>query len=124
MLFRPLSSFEQIESGKRSGVYLIRSSEGKVYVGLSAFVSDRISRWHLIALRAGRHHIKNLQDDFNRLGENAFEAWHIEKIKVLKWSPGKNEEALQRERWWIQNFHAAGVEVYNVQGTGLKSVYL
>jgi predicted GIY-YIG superfamily endonuclease len=115
-LFRPLSAFEQTEVGNQSGVYLIRSSEGKVYIGISAFVCERVFENHLGALRARRHKIKKLQADFDRLGENAFEAWHIEPRQVDKGWAGMNDETLQRERWWIQSFHSAGVELYNVSG--------
>jgi len=90
-------------------VYIIRTCEGRIYVGSYTSVCRRIFNGHLRALRKGEHSIKELQADFNRLGENAFEAWWVEQISMASGS-AQAPKASERERWWIRSFFESGVE--------------
>ncbi len=55
------------------GIYIIKNEkENKIYVGQSIMIEQR-GRQHFTDLRGNRHPSKQLQEDFNRLGENAFE---------------------------------------------------
>ena len=68
------------------GIYTITNvKENKVYVGQSIMIEQR-RRQHFTDLRGGRHQIKKLQEDFNRLGEESFEHQiykELEKDDVL-----------------------------------------
>jgi hypothetical protein len=120
MLFQPLAAFEKTEfKGTPGGVYVIRTCEGRIYVGCSNSVCGRIFG-HLCALRKGRHPIKELQADFKRLGEDAFEAWWVEQISMAPGS-ARAPKAAERERWWIRSFFENGIEVYNsISRPGLR----
>jgi group I intron endonuclease len=55
------------------GIYTIKNKkENKIYVGQSIMIEQRRTQ-HLTDLRGGRHQVKELQEDFNRLGEQSFE---------------------------------------------------
>ena len=50
-------------------VYAIRcEANGKVYVGMSSNVKQRWSR-HMSRLRAGKHHVPDMQADYDKYGE-------------------------------------------------------
>lgn len=56
-----------------SGVYTITNlKENKIYVGQSIMIEQRRTQ-HFTDLRGKRHPNKQLQEDFNRLGEEEFE---------------------------------------------------
>lgn len=86
------------------GIYLIANwSERKCYVGSSKYIEDRLNG-HRSQLRRGKHHSKRLQEDWNRLGESAFQ--------FLKWEEVSNIAELgARERFWIGKFE--GHKHYN-----------
>ena len=55
------------------GIYIIKNKkENKIYVGQSIMIEQRRTQ-HLTDLRGKRHPNKQLQEDFNRLGEESFE---------------------------------------------------
>lgn len=55
------------------GVYVITCvPTGKVYVGHSTRIKDRLEKEHLPSLRAGAHPTKHLQNAWNKYGEDAF----------------------------------------------------
>ena len=55
------------------GIYIIKNEkENKIYVGQSIMIEQRRTQ-HFTDLRGKRHPNKQLQEDFNRLGEDAFE---------------------------------------------------
>ena len=62
----------QLPQTRTAGVYLIENgTTGKVYVGSSQDIADRLKR-HLRLLRAGKHHSLKLQRSFDKHGEAAF----------------------------------------------------
>ena len=55
------------------GIYIIKNKkENKIYVGQSIMIEQRRNQ-HFTNLRGKRHQNKQLQEDFNRLGEEFFE---------------------------------------------------
>tara|TARA_A100001391_G_scaffold171986_1_gene133450 strand:+ start:140 stop:598 length:459 start_codon:yes stop_codon:yes gene_type:complete len=55
------------------GIYIIKNEkENKIYVGQSIMIEQR-KKQHFTDLRGKRHPNKQLQEDFNRLGEDAFD---------------------------------------------------
>jgi hypothetical protein len=55
------------------GIYTIKNKkENKIYVGQSIMIEQRRTQ-HFTDLRGKRHPNKQLQEDFNRLGEESFE---------------------------------------------------
>jgi hypothetical protein len=55
------------------GIYIIKNKkENKIYVGQSIMIEQRRTQ-HFTDLRGKRHQNKQLQEDFNRLGEESFE---------------------------------------------------
>lgn len=53
----------------RSIYVITHNITGRSYVGSSGRVQTRL-RLHFAALRSGRHSVKDMQDDFNKYGEN------------------------------------------------------
>lgn len=66
------------ENKNRQGVYYIRS-DGKLYVGSSIGISERISE-HFTHLRGNRHCNKELQESYNQFGEELVEFGVIEYV--------------------------------------------
>lgn len=61
------------------GIYKItNTTDNKVYVGQSVDISNRF-RGHKAMLNKGEHHCKSLQEDWERLGADAFEFETIEE---------------------------------------------
>ncbi len=51
-------------------VYAIKHNPtGRIYIGSTCNVKERI-RQHMSLLRSGKHHVENMQDDFNQYGED------------------------------------------------------
>jgi len=104
--------YRQERKAKQPGcVYqIVNSINGKVYVGQTTSGNLRWKK-HLSALRGNYHENPNLQADFNKFGEEAFE-WSI--IQELS----KDKEMLEQEETKIiQKFLSEGKNLYNVQKT-------
>lgn len=89
---------------------IVNSINGKVYIGET--IKGEL-RWqeHLRELRGNRHPNPNLQVDFNKIGEDAFE-WSI-----IQEFPKDKEMLKQEETKIIQKFLSEGKNLYNVQKT-------
>ena len=86
---------------------VVNSQNGRIYVGETL---QGELRWksHLRHLRGDYHRNSNLQEDFNKLGEEAFE-WSI--IKEL---PKDREVLTKEEKLHIDSLIAEGKSLYNV----------
>lgn len=81
---------------KRMFVYSIRcKANGKCYIGSTENIKSRL-RHHAGALRSGKHYNKLLQADFNKFGEENFEA------RVLTTTDDCRPHALAMEKNWIK----------------------
>lgn len=83
-----------------SGIYKIANkSNGKVYIGQSNCVPNRISS-HFLMLRRGRHHSRGMQVDWDN--GDIFEWVIIESIPV--------SQLTERERYWINHYSSNSTE--------------
>lgn len=95
----------------RIGVYWIKSIfDQKVYIG-SATIDFSI-RWkqHLALLRNGNHGNHNLQQAWNKLGEDNFRFEIIEQTETP-------QEARLSEQAWLDEYFDGGRFCYNLTGT-------
>ena len=85
---------------------IVNKQNGRIYVGET---TQGELRWksHLTYLRGGYHDNSNLQEDFNKFGEEAFE-WSI--IKEL---PKDREVLTKEEKLHIDSLIAEGKSLYN-----------
>lgn len=68
-------------NANKSGIYQIENLiNGRIYVGRASRFKGRWST-HLSSLRNNKHHNEYLQNDFNKLGEDAFQFEVIEVVK-------------------------------------------
>ena len=86
---------------------IVNNQNGRIYVGET---TRGELRWrdHLTSLKGGRHKNSNLQDDFNKFGEEVFE-WSI--IKEL---PKDKQVLLLEEIKTINSFLKEGKNLYNL----------
>ena len=78
------------------GIYLIGcTSTGKVYIGRSSDVSERIKS-HFYILRKGTHYNSDFQRDFNEFGEDNF---YNEILKTI--DTGDNETLIKSEQEFL-----------------------
>ena len=86
-----------------SGIYVIKNlAEGHNYVGSSVRVCARMDG-HKSRLEKGKHHSKNLQEDWNRLGSHNFLFEVLEEVDLVLLQ--------ERENFWIEELK--GLERYN-----------
>lgn len=70
-----------------SGVYMIHNSvTGRNYIGSSRCVRGRI-KTHLSALRGNRHSIEEMQEDFNKYGEESFSFIPLFEVSRDEYAP-------------------------------------
>lgn len=74
-------------------VYALRHNPtGRIYVGSSANVEKRVYH-HMMLLRNGCHHVKDMQDDFAEYGED----YSVEILdEITKW------QERTKEYYWMQ----------------------
>lgn len=92
---------------ERSGIYcIINNNNGKMYVGQSVHLSERIKQ-HFSELKRGKHPNKYLQRDFNK--DAKFFTWKILELVDVR---NLNE----REKYWIEFYHTRNHKYgYNIQ---------
>lgn len=89
----------------KSGVYaLINTQTGKMYIGSSKNIKNRIGQ-HFAALRSGRHCNKELLKDFNNGDEITY--------KVLALVPDLHAELFNRETEYIRRAKKNHISLYN-----------
>jgi len=89
----------------KTGIYKItNTNNGKVYVGSSIDIDNRL-RSHLSNLKRGKHHNKQLLEDFNTFGEHCFELSKIELCDMY--------EMIDREDYWIEHLDSVN-SGYNI----------
>jgi hypothetical protein len=96
------------------GVFLIRNkANGKVFIDSSLNVPGKINR-HKFALNAGLHQSKNLQKDWNELGEDKFEFETLEPVEPRD-DPNYNYKADLEvlEDLWLEKLEPYGEKGYN-----------
>lgn len=102
---------------KVSGIYTITNKEtGKLYIGESLDIYRRWHKEHIPKLRKDLHYNKELQNDFNKYGEENFE------FEILERYSGNDPistkaRILILESYFITQFRKAGISLYNTENT-------
>lgn len=87
-----------------SGIYTITSPHGRVYIGQSKNVEGRL-KGHKSDLRNGKHGCEDLQEDWNKFGEDSF-VWKV----VEQCEPG---DLIETETKHLTHAHREGEHLYN-----------
>lgn len=86
------------------GIYIIKNiTTGKIYVGSSAYISQRKS-CHFGKLKRGIHPNKLLQNSFDKHGVDNF---RFEILELIEFSEDKNiikEKLIEREQFWLDKY--------------------
>lgn len=104
-------------ANKVSGIYTITNKvTGKLYIGESLDIYRRWHDEHIPQLRKNRHYNKELQNDFNKYGEENF------VFEVLERYSGNDPistkaKILILESYFITQFGKAGISLYNAENT-------
>lgn len=104
-------------TNKVSGIYTITNKvTGKLYIGESLDIYRRWHDEHIPQLRKNRHYNKELQNDFNKYGEENF------SFEVLERYSGNDPistkaRILILESYFITQFEKSGISIYNVENT-------
>lgn len=102
---------------KVSGIYTITNKvTGKLYIGESLDIYRRWHKEHIPKLRKDLHYNKELQNDFNKYGEENFE------FEILERYSGNDPistkaRILILESYFITQFRKAGISLYNTENT-------
>lgn len=102
---------------KVSGIYTIANKvTGKLYIGESLDIYRRWHDEHIPQLRKNRHYNKELQNDFNKYGEENF------SFEILQRYSGNDPistkaRILILESYFITQFENAGISLYNNENT-------
>jgi len=105
---------EYKEAKIAAGVYRVHNvAEGRSLVGASVNVSAILNR-HRAGLRMGSHENKDLQRDWNRLGEAGF-AFEVLDTLTGTDSPGVDvkRELAALEQLWLERLEPYGERGYN-----------
>jgi hypothetical protein len=102
------------EAPRQAGVYRIKNLQsGKILLGSSTNLHGPLNR-HRFMLSIGRHHNVALQEDWNRLGPDAFSFDILETVK-----PGDDpafsveDELTLLEQIWREKLQPGGEPGYN-----------
>lgn len=104
-------------TNKVSGIYTITNKvTGKLYIGESLDIYRRWHDEHIPQLRKDRHYNKELQNDFNKYGEENF------SFDILEQYSGNDPistkaRILILESYFITQFEKAGISLYNSENT-------
>ena len=102
------------ETPKQAGVFqIINTVNGKILLGSSKNLQGRLNK-HKFQLSARRHVNKQLQEDWDRLGSDAFR-FEIAEVVQPKDDPGFNleDELSLLEKIWIEKTQPCGERGYN-----------
>lgn len=103
------------EQPRRAGIYVIRNTtSGKLLLGSSMNLQGPLNR-HRFMLSIGAHPIRALQEDWRRLGPEAFEFTIAEVVTPQDEEAGPHEDELWLlEQVWIERTSPFGENGYNV----------
>lgn len=102
---------------KLSGLYTITNREnGKIYIGESLDIYRRWHKEHIPQLRKNCHYNEELQNDFNKYGEENFSFEILERYSVDNPITTK-ARILILEGYYITQFKKSGIELYNSENT-------
>jgi hypothetical protein len=102
------------EQPRQAGIYIVRNTvSGKLLLGSSMNLHGPLNR-HRFMLTIGAHPNRALQDDWRRLGADAFEFTTAEVVTPQDPEAGPQEEELWLlEQLWIERTSPFGAGGYN-----------
>lgn len=104
-------------ASRASGIYTITNKvTGKLYIGESLDIYRRWHDEHIHQLRKNRHYNKELQNDFNKYGEENF------SFDILQRYSGNDPistkaRILILESYFVTQFEKAEISIYNAENT-------
>ncbi len=102
---------------KLSGIYIITNKvTGKIYIGESLDIYRRWHKEHIPDLRKNKHYNKNLQEDFDKYGEDNFDFEILERYSEDNPIATK-ARILILEDYYMRYFKKAGISLYNSENT-------
>ncbi len=98
------------------GVYQVRNLvNGKIFVGSSKNIPARINR-HKFELRYGSENVAELQDDYNKYGEDKFIYEIIDELKPKEDTEyNYTEDVKVLEELWIEKLQPFEEKGYNIR---------
>lgn len=111
---------EYKDTPRPAGVYRVHNTKnGRSLVGSSANLPGILNR-HRFALENGSHLDKELQADWNKLGEAAFEFEVLDELDLHD-DPGfdPTDDLSVLRRMWTEKLVASGVRLYKESFRGL-----
>ncbi|MDD5224738.1 MAG: GIY-YIG nuclease family protein [bacterium] len=102
------------ETPKQAGIFqVINKTNGKILLCSSKNLEGKLNK-HRFQLSIQRHYNQQLQEDWDRLGEDAFR-FEISEIVKVKDDPGFNldDELSLLEEIWIEKTQPYGERGYN-----------
>lgn len=102
---------------KVSGIYtIINRVNGRIYIGESLDIYRRWHKEHMPQLRKNIHNNKELQNDFNKYGEENFSFEILERYSEDNPISTK-ARILILEGYYITQFQKSGISLYNSENT-------
>ena len=102
------------ETPKQAGIFqIVNTTNGKILLGSSKNLEGKLNK-HRFQLASGRHPNRELQEDWNRMGEGAFR-FEIAEIVQRKDDPVFNldDELSLLEEIWVEKTQPFGERGYN-----------
>lgn len=98
---------------KAAGIYGIRNTvTGRILLGSSVNLHGPLNR-HRTELKLGSHRCRELQDDWNRLGEDAFTFEILETVPAVLDGLERDQALRELERKWIADRQPFARHCYN-----------
>lgn len=111
-----------IATKKVSGIYIITNKiSGKIYVGESLDIYRRWHDEHIPQLRKNCHYNKELQNDFNKYGEENFSFEILERYSEDNPITTK-AKIIILESYYVTAFKKSGIGLYNSENTLIEII--
>lgn len=88
----------------KSGIYFIKRLGGKIYIGSSKDVNQRLSQ-HFSRLKKGNHHNAIMQNTYNKHGKDVFKTGVLEFCEV--------DSLIEREQFYMDSYDKQ--ELFNIR---------
>ena len=101
------------QTSRRAGIYAVRNKQtGRLLLGSSLNLHGPLNR-HLTELRIGSHRCRALQEDWKRLGEDAFVFEVLDHVDEALTGPEREAALRELEQRWIKDLRPLSDRCYN-----------